>query len=107
MIKHAIESNKPVILDHNQLDQIRQDENGPYFPSKVKSACIVPMVFRRLAIGYICYMKRETLNYQQYDIELVQQIASRVALAMHSIKAHQATLPRTETEQYVSIEESY
>nr|WP_269458748.1 sigma 54-interacting transcriptional regulator [Photobacterium damselae] len=107
MIKHAIESNKPVILDHNQLDQIRQDENGPYFPSKVKSACVVPMVFRGLIIGYICYMKRETVNYQQYDIELVQQIASRVALAMHSIKAHQASLPRTVTEQYVSIEDSY
>ncbi|MGR5229435.1 sigma 54-interacting transcriptional regulator [Photobacterium damselae] len=107
MIKHAIENNKPLLLDHNQLEQIRQDENGPYFPSKVKSACLVPMVFRGLTIGYICYMKRETLNYQQYDIELVQQIASRVALAMHSIKAHQATLPRTETEQYVSIEESY
>ncbi|MDP2515424.1 hypothetical protein Q8W17_12895 [Photobacterium damselae subsp. piscicida] len=34
MIKHAIESNKPVILDHNQLDQIRQDENGLIFHQK-------------------------------------------------------------------------
>lgn len=107
VIKDAVEKNKPVVLSAKTIQQLSLDNNVPFFPLAVKSACVVPMVFRNSTIGYICYMQREDKPYLPQDVELFLQIAARVALAMHSLKVHEAISKKIPATTYINIEESY
>ena len=107
MIKNAVENNKAVILTANDIYKLKHDDNSPYFSSQAKSACIMPMIFRGVTIGYICYVKAVEAKFQPGDIELFKQISARVALAMHSIKVHQSATPHRSQTKFISIEDSY
>ncbi len=52
-------------------------------------------------------MQREDKPYPPHDVELFLQIAARVALAMHSLKVHEAISKTIPTTDYINIEESY
>ena len=107
MIKNAVENNKAVILTANDIYKLKHDDNSPYFSSQAKSACIMPMIFRGVTIGYICYVKAVEAKFQPGDIELFKQISARVALAMHSIKVHQSATPHRSQTKFISVEDSY
>ncbi len=103
MIKNAIKNNKHVFITANDIAKMQADNNSPYFPERVKSACVMPLIFRGVTVGYISFMTLLEKNYQAADVELFQQIAARVALAMHSIKTHQASIPSRPTTKFVNI----
>ncbi|PST91570.1 AAA family ATPase [Photobacterium sp. NCIMB 13483] len=107
MIKNAVQNNQAVILTAADIYKLNHDDNSPYFSSQAKSACIIPMIFRGLTIGYICYVKAVETQFQQTEIELFKQISARVALAIHSIKVHQSATPHRPQTKFISIEESY
>ncbi|WP_232610669.1 sigma 54-interacting transcriptional regulator [Photobacterium phosphoreum] len=107
MIKNAVENNKAVILTAADIYKLKRDDNSPYFSSLAKSACVMPMIFRGLTIGYICYVKAVETQFQSSEIELFKQISARVALAMHSIKVHQSAIPHRPQTKFISIEDSY
>lgn len=105
LIKNAIKNNQPVFLNAIDIKKMQADNNSPYFPSRVKTACVMPLVFRGIAVGYISFMKPIEAPYQNTDLELFKQIAARVALAMHSIKTHQASTPNQPITKFVNIDE--
>ena len=107
MIKNAIENNQAVILTATDIYKLNHDDNSPYFSSLAKRACIIPMIFRGLTIGYICYVKPVETPFQLTEIELFKQISARVALAIHSIKVHQSATPHRSKTKFISIEDSY
>ncbi|WP_025820131.1 sigma 54-interacting transcriptional regulator [Shewanella marina] len=105
-IRVAVKNNKAVILNDKDINLLRCSDNSPYFSDNVKSACVIPMIFRGSTIGYICYTKMVETCFEAKDIELFKQISSRVALAMHSIKAHQAMAPNRPKTKFINIEDS-
>ncbi|OBU15651.1 AAA family ATPase [Photobacterium aquimaris] len=107
MIKNAVENNKAVILTAADIYTLRGDDNSPYFSTLAKSACVIPMIFRGVTIGYICYVKAVESQFESGEIELFKQISARVALAMHSIKVHQSAIPHRSQTKFISIEDSY
>ncbi|SMY36306.1 Formate hydrogenlyase transcriptional activator [Photobacterium malacitanum] len=107
MIKNAVENNKAVMLTAADIYTLRGDDNSPYFSSLAKSACVIPMIFRGVTIGYICYVKAVESQFELSEIELFKQISARVALAMHSIKVHQSAIPHRSQTKFISIEDSY
>ncbi|SMY18024.1 sigma 54-interacting transcriptional regulator [Photobacterium aquimaris] len=107
MIKNAVENNKAVILTATDIYTLRLDDNSPYFSTLAKSACVIPMIFRGVTIGYICYVKAVETQFEPSEIELFKQISARVALAMHSIKVHQSAIPHRSQTKFISIEDSY
>ncbi|SMY38277.1 sigma 54-interacting transcriptional regulator [Photobacterium andalusiense] len=107
MIKNAVENNKAVILTAADIYTLRHDDNSPYFSTLAKSACVIPMIFRGVTIGYICYVKAIESQFEPSEIELFKQISARVALAMHSIKVHQSAIPHRSQTKFISIEDSY
>ena len=70
MIKNAVQNNQAVILTAADIYKLNHDDNSPYFSLQAKSACIIPMIFRGLTIGYICYVKAVETQFQQAEIEL-------------------------------------
>ncbi|WP_199911701.1 sigma 54-interacting transcriptional regulator [Dongshaea marina] len=106
-IKQVIENKKPLFLDEDSIRGLSFETNAPFFPSEVKSACVVPMVFRSGTVGYICYMQRQERTFLPDDVVLFGQIAARVALAMHSLKVHEARSKTRAGGKYISIEDSY
>ncbi|KJG56779.1 ATPase AAA [Photobacterium kishitanii] len=107
MIKNAVENNKAVILTAADIYKLRRDDNSPYFSALAKSACVMPMIFRGVTIGYICYVKAVETQFEPSEIELFKQISARVALAMHSIKVHQSATPHRSQTKFISVEDSY
>lgn len=107
MIKNAVENNKAVILTAADIYKLKRDDNSPYFSALAKSACVMPMIFRGVTIGYICYVKAVETQFQPSEIELFKQISARVALAIHSIKVHQSATPHRAQTKFISVEDSY
>ncbi|PSU20449.1 sigma 54-interacting transcriptional regulator [Photobacterium kishitanii] len=107
MIKNAVENNKAVILTAADIYKLRRDDNSPYFSALAKSGCVMPMIFRGVTIGYICYVKAVETQFEPSEIELFKQISARVALAMHSIKVHQSATPHRSQTKFISVEDSY
>ncbi|PSV38540.1 sigma 54-interacting transcriptional regulator [Photobacterium sp. GB-210] len=105
LIKNAIKNKQPVFLNAIDIKKMQADNNSPYFPRRVKTACVMPLIFRGIAVGYISFMKPIEAPYQNTDLELFKQIAARVALAMHSIKTHQASIPNQPITKFVNIDE--
>lgn len=107
VIKDAVEKKKPVFLSAEDIRQLSLENNVPFFPVQVKSACIVPLIFRNHTNGYICYMQRENAPFKAADVELFMPIAARVAMAIHSLKVHQAIIRTAPKTDYITIEDSY
>ena len=107
MIKNAIENNKAVILTAADIYKLQKDKNSPYFSPHAKSATVIPMIFRGVTIGYICYVKPVETQFQLADIELFKQISARVALAIHSIKVNQSAIPQRSQIKFINIEDGY
>lgn len=107
MIRNVVENNQVVILTSADIYKISKNENSPYFSSQAKSASIIPMIFRGITTGYICYVRTIETQFQPTEIELFKQISARVALAIHSIKVYQSTTPHRALTKFISVEDGY
>jgi formate hydrogenlyase transcriptional activator len=101
----AVTADDPIYLDRRILRSLSYHQNSLHCPEDVTQAIILPMTFRQSKVGFIVYMLHEAQQKQSPDIILLQQIAARVAMAMHSLsiyEAHTKALPKSE---YITIED--
>ncbi|MBF9001439.1 sigma 54-interacting transcriptional regulator [Vibrio nitrifigilis] len=103
----AVNHNEIVYLDHKKLAYLSDQKNTLQFADDITKIIIMPLIFRRMKVGYIAYMMRDDKQMPSMDIDTLQQVAARVALAMHSVNVHEAHSKMMPKGQYESIDESY
>lgn len=103
----AVNKNEVVYLDKKLLAKMGDQKNTLQFADDITQIIVMPLIFRRMKVGYIAYMMRQDKQMQSMDIDTLQQVAARVALAMHSVNVHEAHTKMMPKSEYVSIEDSY
>ncbi|ASA55439.1 sigma 54-interacting transcriptional regulator [Vibrio gazogenes] len=94
----------PVFIQGDDLRPLFFQKNAIEFAEDIEQLIVIPMVFRTNRVGYIAYMLHKNDQNVALDLDLLQQIAARVAMAMHSLSVHEThtkVLPKSE---YISIE---
>ncbi|SHO55593.1 sigma 54-interacting transcriptional regulator [Vibrio quintilis] len=100
----AVTSDEPVCLSGQKLRQVFYRKNTIELNESVDQVIIIPMVFRTCKVGYITYVMQKCVEAQWCKIELLQQVAARVAMAMHSLSVHEAHTKVIPKNEYISIE---
>ncbi|KUI96620.1 sigma 54-interacting transcriptional regulator [Vibrio sp. MEBiC08052] len=93
----------PVLIRGDDLRPLFFQKNAIEFAEDIEQLIVIPMVFRTNRVGYIAYMLHKKDQDVALDLDLLQQIAARVAMAMHSLSVHEThtkVLPKSE---YISI----
>jgi len=103
----AVNDNQTVFLDHKQLNVLAMEDDVFQFADDIRQVIVVPLIFRNLKVGYIAYMLRDDTPSTSIDVDTLQQIAARVALAMHSVSMHEAHTKFIPKSDYVPIEDNY
>ncbi|NAX40922.1 AAA domain-containing protein, partial [Vibrio sp. V26_P1S5P106] len=73
----------------------------------IECLILAPLIFRRELVGKVAYMLSDAAQLQEIDIALMQQIAARVALSMHSLRGSQHSTHSQAKSTDILIEETY
>ncbi|WHR51859.1 sigma 54-interacting transcriptional regulator [Vibrio furnissii] len=96
-----------MIVTGNDLDQLRAEHSDFNIENDIECLILVPLIFRRELVGKIAYMLRDAAQLQEIDVALLQQIAARVALSMHSLRESQHSAQSLPKSTDILIDETY
>ncbi|NAX38190.1 AAA domain-containing protein, partial [Vibrio sp. V27_P1S3P104] len=96
-----------IIVTGNDLKQLRAEYSDFNIENDIECLILAPLIFRRELVGKVAYMLSDAAQLQEIDIALMQQIAARVALSMHSLRGSQHSTHSQAKSTDILIEETY
>ncbi|MFV0574960.1 MAG: sigma 54-interacting transcriptional regulator [Vibrio sp.] len=105
--KNALENAEIVTLSQEHLETLKTDPNAFKVSPSIHQSVLVPLIFRNIKHGFLLYSVEQKQEQQPLDIDLLQQISARVALAMHSLIKHKEEKKNQPISEFIQIEETY
>lgn len=104
---NALEKDEVVIFSEQKLAALKADSHLFKVSKSIQQAVLVPLIFRNIKHGFLLYSIEQNSQQQPLDIDLLQQISARVALAMHSLIKHKEVKKNQPIAEFIEVEETY
>jgi formate hydrogenlyase transcriptional activator len=80
----ALETLKPVILNHIEAGDVSPEEYAIVAGEGLKSVCYIPLVNRGRALGIFALARREESAFSEDDVEFLTVAAGQIAIAIEN-----------------------
>ncbi|MGR5298845.1 sigma-54 interaction domain-containing protein [Vibrio mediterranei] len=103
----SLEKDNVVVFKGEELIALK--ENSPLFKisESIQIMVLVPLIFRNVKHGFLLYSIEQNSKQPPLELELLQQISARVALAMHSLLKHKEDKKNHPVSEFIEVEETY
>ncbi|HUX10519.1 MAG TPA: sigma 54-interacting transcriptional regulator [Terriglobia bacterium] len=82
LASRAMNSRQPLVLNDLEGDALNAQATGRLMLEGVKSACFLPLITQDRVLGSLNLVSRRKAAFQQPQVDLLQQVASQVAIAL-------------------------
>ncbi|WP_086982372.1 sigma 54-interacting transcriptional regulator [Vibrio aphrogenes] len=103
----VLENDQVAIFSEQKLANLKLQSPSLLLDKSIEQAVLVPLVFRSSKHGFLLYAIDKTRQQQPLDLDLLQQITARVALAMHSLLKLKEVKKNLPVSEYIEIEDTY
>ncbi|MBD1577623.1 sigma 54-interacting transcriptional regulator [Vibrio sp. S11_S32] len=107
---HVIETKKTIILgreDYPLLKHKYSHVDDHYVTDQLSSECVLPLLFRQQVLGVIKYGHRDENYFSEDLLDLLQQIAARVAVAINNFQRNSKLIARSNQQDEALLSEDY
>jgi formate hydrogenlyase transcriptional activator len=86
--KRALETLKPVIVETIGSDDLPPDIYEKVIGEGLKSSCVIPLVSRDRALGYLSLARTSEASFAPEDVEFLAEAAGQIAIAIENAMAY-------------------
>jgi formate hydrogenlyase transcriptional activator len=86
--KRALETLKPVIVERIGPDDLPPDIYEKVIGEGLKSTCVIPLVSRDRALGYLSLARTTEPTFPSEDVEFLAEAAGQIAIAIENAMAY-------------------
>jgi formate hydrogenlyase transcriptional activator len=86
--KRALETLKPVIVDRIGREDLPPELYAKVIGEGLKSSCIIPLVSRNRALGYLSIARTTEASFAADDVEFLAEAAGQIAVAIENAMAY-------------------
>ncbi|SDH47842.1 formate hydrogenlyase transcriptional activator [Vibrio xiamenensis] len=109
LASHVIKTKKTLILSREDYPLLKHKYNhvsDHYVTNKLSSECVLPLLFRQKSLGVIKYGHRSENYFSEDRLDLLQQIAARVAVAINNFQRNSKLIaPATQQDEELLAED--
>jgi formate hydrogenlyase transcriptional activator len=86
--KRALETLKPVIVERIGPDDLPPEIYEKIIGEGIKSSCVIPLVSRDRALGYLSLARTTEATFASEDVEFLAEAAGQIAIAIENAMAY-------------------